>query len=193
MMRRKKSMKKSFLKLVVSAALLGGALAAQAGTDVDQWTVGAGLMWTQTDADRRVDDNYGFNYEFGYAMSEKWDVALNLFSGNHDDLAAGANWDREIKGATIDFDRVYNRSARVSPFVLIGFGIVDQSRAKIPYTNKEKEVTGKLGAGIVADLTAWSGGKLQLKGAVALRGAVGKGIIDGVATLNLQAAFGSGK
>ncbi len=48
-------------------------------------------MWTQTDTDRAVDDNYGFYYELGYALSEKWDVAINLFSGNHDDLVVGAN------------------------------------------------------------------------------------------------------
>ena len=35
-------MKKSLVRLAVSAALLGGAVTAQAGTDVGAWTVGAG-------------------------------------------------------------------------------------------------------------------------------------------------------
>lgn len=55
-------MNKPLLKLAVSTALLGSALATQAGTEVGQWTVGAGGMWTQTDTDRRVDDGYGFYY-----------------------------------------------------------------------------------------------------------------------------------
>src|SRR5262245_12400821 len=122
-------MNKPLVKLAVSAALLGSALAAQAGTDVGQWTVGAGAMWTETDSDRHLDDNYGFAYEVGYALSKKWDVNLNAFSGNHDDLAPGATWDHEIKGLTFDFDRVFDRDARVSPFILIGFGIVDQTHA----------------------------------------------------------------
>lgn len=181
-------MKKSLFELVVSAALLGVAVVASAGSDVGQWTVGAGVMWTQIDKDRGLDDNYGFNYEFGYAMNEEWDVTFNAFSGNHD--VKGASWDHELKGLTIDFDRVFNRNARVSPFLLIGFGVLDQTHQKVPLVNEDKEVAGKLGVGALADLTAWSGGKLQLKGEVLARGSVGKGIIDGVATLGLQVAFG---
>ncbi len=182
-------MKHTILRLAVSAALLGAAVA-HAGTDVGQWTVGAGGMWTETDADRNLDDHGGFYYELGYALSEKWDVNLNAFSGNHRDLTPGATWDHEIKGLTFDFDRVFDRNARVSPFILVGFGIVDQFHGNRTIDNQDKEVAAKLGVGVLADLVSWSGGKLQLKGDVAARGSVGRGIIDTVATLGFQVAFG---
>ncbi len=157
--------------------------------DVGQWTVGAGGMWTDTDIDRGLDDGFGFDYEIGYALSEKWDVNLNAFSGNHDDNAFGANWDHEIKGLTFDFNRVFDRDARISPFILIGFGIVDQTHATGELSNKDKEVAGKLGIGATADLLQFNSTKLQLKGTLAARGSVGRGIIDTVATLGLHARF----
>src|SRR5687768_11461605 len=101
-------MKNGVLKLAVSAALLGSAVPALSGTEVGQWTIGAGGMWTETDSDRTVDDGLGIYYALGYAMSEKWDVNLNGFSGNHDLLALPANTDREIKGLTLDFHRVFD-------------------------------------------------------------------------------------
>jgi hypothetical protein len=183
-------MMKCLSKIVVSAALLGTVLTAQAGTEVGRWTVGAGGMWTQTDPDRGVDDNYGFNYEFGYAVNEKWDAAVSLFSGNHED----AVWDREIKGLTLDFGRVFNRGARFSPFILAGFGLVDQFRPDFnqPLRRQDKEVVVKLGVGALADLTDLGSTKLQLKGALVARASAGRDIIDAVATLGLQVAFGAG-
>jgi OOP family OmpA-OmpF porin len=185
-------MNKGLVRLAVSTVLLGGAVATHAGTEVGQWTVGAGAMWTETDADRQLDDNYGFYYELGYALSERWDVNLNLFSGNHDDLTPGATWDREIKGLSIDFDRVFDRGERVSPFVLVGAGIVDQHRPDpvSPLNHQDKEVAFKLGVGVLGDVYSWGRNKLQLKGTVAGRPSIGRGIVDAVATLGLQMAFG---
>ena len=79
---------------------------------------------------------------------------LNAFSGNHDDLASGATWDHEIKGLTLDVTRVFKRDERVSPFILIGFGVVDQYRpADVdPFNSGDQEVAGKLGLGVLADL-----------------------------------------
>jgi len=185
-------MKQCFWKLMVPGLLLGGAVAAQAGTPVGSWSLGAGVIWTNTDADRQLDDHYGVDFEVGYALSEQWDVVFNAFSGKHDNLAAGATDTRKISGVTFDFDRIFNRGARVSPFLLFGVGVVDQQRGDIGRfgENQNKEVAGKLGVGVLADLGSWSGGKLQLKGDVLARGSVGRGIIDAVASLGLQVAFG---
>ncbi len=103
-----------------------------------------------------VDDSNGFYYEVGYAMSEKWDVYVNAFSGNHDDLAPGATWDREIKGLTFDFARFFNREARVSPFILVGAGLLDQHRPDpaFPLRKQDKEVAGKLGVACRLDLVS---------------------------------------
>src|SRR5690606_16578233 len=180
-------MNRSLLKLAISAAVLGSAAHAHAGAEVGQMTLGVAGMWTETDSDRRLDDAFGLSYSIGYVMSERWDFLLNGFSGNHDDLAPGATWDREIKGLTLDFARVFDRDSRISPFLLMGAGIVDQRRIDGP----DKEVVGKLGVGLTADLVEYSRSKLQLRGDVAARGSVGRGIIDTVATLGLQMAFGS--
>ena len=179
-------MNKSILKLAVSAALLGASVCAQAGAEVGQWTLGAGGMWTQTDADRGLDDGQGFYYSLGKAINEKWDFSLNGFSGNHDE--PGTTWDREIKGLTVDFARVFRRDSRLSPYLLFGAGALDQT------ASDGTEVAAKLGLGATADLINFRGGsKLQLKGDVAARGSVGRGIIDGVANLGLQLAFGGKK
>jgi OOP family OmpA-OmpF porin len=184
---REQEMKQSVLRLAVATALLAGSLQAQAGTEVGQWTIGAGSMWTGTDEDRRLGDDFGWNYSLGYALSENWDFNLNGFSGNHDDLTPGATWDREIKGLTMDFARVFGRENGFSPYILFGAGLVDQFRP----TAADKEVVGKLGIGATADLLETTNSKLQLKGDIAARGSVGRGIIDAVATLGLQWAFGS--
>lgn len=181
-------------KSVVCAVLVGGAVAAQAGTEVGRWTGGAGGMWTQTDSDRRVDDGFGFYYEAGYAMSEQWDLVIHAFSGNHDDLAPGATWDRELKGLMLDFNRVFNRSARFSPFILIGAGLLDQHRPdpNFPLRRQDKEISVKLGGGALAELADLGPTKLQLKGTLTARASIGRSIIDPVATIGLQVAFGSG-
>ncbi len=181
-------MKKYLLKLAVSTALLGGAAGAQAGTDVGQWTIGAGGMWTGTDKDRGLDNGFGIDYSIGTALSEKWDLGLNGFSGNHD--ITDGPYHHQIKGLTLDAARVFNRNARVSPYILFGAGVVDQFRPSRP----DKEVVAKLGVGLLGDLVEFdNGNKLQLKGDVGGRGSVGRGIIDVVATLGLQLAFGGEK
>jgi hypothetical protein len=187
-------MSKSLSKVVVGAVLLGSAVAAQAGTEVGRWTGGVGGMWTQTDTDRRVDDGFGFSYEAGYALNEQWDVTVHTFSGNHDDLAPGATWDRELKGLMLDFGRVFNRSARISPFILIGAGLLDQHRPDpdLPLRKQDKEIAVKLGGGALADLANVGPTKVQLKGTLAARSSVGRNIIDVVATLGVQVAFGGG-
>lgn len=185
-------MKKSLSMFAVSAAMLGSATIAQAGTEVGRWTAGAGVMYTLTDSTRNVDDNYGFDYELGYALNDNWDVNINLFSGNHDDLAPGATWDREIKGLTFDFDRVFSRSERVSPFLLIGAGLLDQHRPDPlhPLKHQDKEVALKLGGGLLADITDLGSTKLQFKGTVVARSSIGRKIVDYAATAGLQVAFG---
>jgi hypothetical protein len=185
-------MKKSLSMLAASVALLASAATTQAGTEAGRWTAGAGVMYTLTDSTRNLDDNYGFAYEFGYALNERWDVTLNLFSGNHDDLAPGATWDREIKGLAFDFDRVFNRSERVSPFLLIGAGLVDQHRPDpvSPLNHQDKEVALKLGGGVLADITDIGGTRLQFKGTAVARSSLGRKIVDFAATAGLQVAFG---
>lgn len=181
-------MKKSLLGLAVSAALLGAAGAAHAGTDVGQWTLGVGGILTETDGARDLKDNVGFNYSIGRAMSENWDLSLNGFSSNHD--VVGASWDHEIKGLTLDLHRVFNRSARISPFFTLGAGMLDQFRPGA----SDKEVVAKGGMGLLGDLVEFgNGNKLQLKTELALRYSATREHFDGIMTLGLQYAFGGAK
>ena len=104
-------MKGNVLKLAVAAALLGTAATAQAGTDVGQWTLGGGALWHSPDADRRLEDSVGFYADFGKALSEKWDLGVNLFQSNNDIWHAAG--DHEIKGATLDATRVFSRDQTI--------------------------------------------------------------------------------
>jgi len=181
-------MKKSLLTLVAFAAVLGAG-AANAGADVGQWTAGVGGLWTHTDSDRGLDDDFSFNLTGGYAMSEKWDFGLNMFAGNHD--ITGSVGKRTIKGVTFDFNRVFSRDARVSPYLLVGAGIIDQFRPGISVA--DKEVVAKFGGGAVADVLEFgSGNKLQIKMEAAARTSVGRHITDFTGSLGLQVAIGSG-
>ena len=119
-------MKKHGLKLAVAAALLGTAVAAQAGTDVGQWNLGAGALWHSPDSDRGLDDAVGYYGDLSKALSEKWDLGVNLFDSNHDIRRAVG--DHEIKGATLDATRVYNRDQKFSPFFTLGSETLPVSR-----------------------------------------------------------------
>jgi hypothetical protein len=180
--------KKSLLTLVAFAALLGAG-AANAGASVGQWTAGIGGLWTNTDSDRGLDDDASLYVTGGYAMSEKWDFGLNLFAGNHDII--GIAGERTIRGVTFDFNRVFSRDARLSPYLLIGAGIVDQFRPGLSVA--DKEVVAKFGGGAVADLLEFGGGsKLQVKVEAAARTSVGRHITDLLGSVGLQVAIGSG-
>ena len=180
-------MKKSLLTLAALVSVLGAG-AANAGTNVGQWTAGIGGLYTITDSDRGLDDGASFNLLGGYAMSEKWDFGLNLFAGNHDRI--GAAGESTIRGVTFDFNRVFSRDARLSPYLLVGAGIVDQFRAGLSVA--DKEVVAKFGGGAVADLLEFGGGhKLQVKAEAAARTSVGRQITDFTGSLALQVAFGT--
>jgi hypothetical protein len=181
-------MKKSLLTLVAFAAVLGAG-AANAGTTVGQWTAGLGGLWTNTDSDRGLDDGASFNLTGGYAMSEKWDFGLNLFAGNHDRI--GAAGESTIRGVTFDFNRVFSRDARLSPYILVGAGIIDQFRPGLSVA--DKEVVSKVGGGATADLFEFGGGhKVQVKAEAAVRTSIGRHITDITGSLGLQVAFGAG-
>jgi OOP family OmpA-OmpF porin len=178
-------MKRSLLTLAGCAALLGGPGAAQAGTDVGQWTLGAGGLWTGVDSDRDLDNAIGFYANFGRAMSERWDAGVSIFQSNHDNhLAPG---DREIKGFTFDASRVFNRDQRFSPFITMGMGMVDAAKPGKP----DNEVAAKLGIGALADLVTFSSGnKLQLRLDAGVRKSIGRPYVDVLAGLGLQLALG---
>ena len=181
-------MKKPLLTLAAFAALICAG-AAHAGADVGQWTVGAGGLWTNTDSDRGLDDGAVLGVSGGYAMSEKWDFSLSIFSGKLDNVGAAGK--RSLKGITFDFNRVYKRDQRISPYLLIGAGIIDQYRPGLSIA--DKEVVAKFGGGAVADLVTFGGGhKLQLKLEGAARTSIGRHITDFTGGLGLQVAFSAG-
>lgn len=181
-------MKKPLVMIAALAAVLGAG-AANAGTGVGQWTVGLGGLWANTDSDRGLDDGASLNLSGGYAMSEKWDFGLNLFVGNHD--RSGAVGESTIRGVTFDFNRVFSRDARLSPYLLVGAGIIDQFRPGLSVA--DKEVVAKFGGGATADLLEFGGGhKLQVRAEAAARTSVGRHITDITGSLALQVAFGAG-
>jgi len=180
-------MKKTLLTLAAFVVL--GAGTAQAGTNVGQWTAGLGGLFTSTDNDRGLDDGLSFNLSGGYAMTQNWDFGLNWFAGNHD--RKGTVGESTIRGVTFDFNRVFNRDARYTPYLVVGAGVIDQFRPGISVA--DKEVVAKFGGGAVADMFEFGGGhKLQVKAEAAARTSVGRQITDIIGSLGLQVAFGSG-
>ncbi len=120
-------------------------------------------------------------------MNENWDVGLNFFVGNYD--VVGVVNKRTIKGVTFDFDRIFKRDERISPFLEFGTGIVDQYRPGFGVARKE--VVAKFGGGVLADMyTFGNGNKLQAKFDAVARTSIGRQITDIVATLGVQLAIG---
>ncbi|MBK6672441.1 MAG: OmpA family protein [Proteobacteria bacterium] len=177
-------MKGNVLKLAVAAALLGTAATAQAGTDVGQWTLGGGALWHSPDADRRLEDSVGFYADFGKALSEKWDLGVNLFQSNNDIWHAAG--DHEIKGATLDATRVFSRDQKFSPFFTLGAGVVDAFKPG----QADKEVAVKAALGATVDFARYNSSKLQAKFQVGMRKSIDRPYSDLFAGLGLQLAFG---
>jgi hypothetical protein len=183
-------MKKTLLMIAAVAAVsLSGMGTAHAGTNVGQWSVGLGGLWTNTDTDRGLDDGASINLSGGYAATENWDFGLNLFAGNHD--RNGAVGESTIRGVTFDFNRVFNRGAGLSPYLLLGAGIIDQFRPGLGVA--DKEVVARVGGGSTVDLFEFGGGsKLQVRLEAAVRNSIGRQITDFTGSLGLQVAFGAG-
>ena len=111
------------VNVLISSALLGFGLSQSALGDAQDKDVYISPMAGVIDKSSRRDfeSEIGYQLGIGAALSERWNIEgyLNQY---HPDEGVGAQEQRQIG---FDFQRVFNRSGRISPYLLFGAGYME--------------------------------------------------------------------
>lgn len=154
---------KRFHALVLSAcmAALGGSVA-NAGSPAGSWYVAPELLGVWLDEDRVADDDMGFAFAIGRTLSRRFDAELSYANSSHDGLA-GTKLDLESLFLNVHW--VGYREARVSPYLKVGIGAIENDYRSI---DTENTLAWNYGVGVLADLARRpeAGTNLQLRGEV---------------------------
>ncbi len=179
------------LALAVAVTLLGSQAAL--ASEVGSLYVAPQIRGSWLDDARTSDDDAGFAFSVGRVISEKWNAELAGFTAEHD-LAAGQK--RKLDGFEVALARVFYREQRVSPFVRLGVGRLED---KPSVGAKDENAMLSLGLGVLATLggNADAGTRLQLRGELGARRQLGSSskpdddLTDYLAGIGLQYAWGA--
>ncbi len=180
-------MKKSFGLAMTAAVTLLGANAALAGNDVGSIYVAPMIQGVWLDDARNADDDAGFAFAFGKAVSEKWNVEIAAFNSEH---SAAANTKLKNSGFELVAQRVFYRDANVTPYMAVGLGRLE---SRVPNLLRETDFYVKYGVGVLADLAKRpdAGTNLQLRGEIAGRRVDSTSTpVDYIASIGLQYSWG---
>lgn len=127
-------------------ALTAASGLAHAADETGKWYVNpqAGYLWA--DSDRAVDDDYYYGLGVGKHVSPEWSVELNGITGNYDGVAGG---DLDITTFSVDALRVFRRAERISPFLSIGGGYINDDPS---IGSSEGSPLAQVGAGLLIDV-----------------------------------------
>lgn len=173
--------------------LLAFATASQAADETGKWYLNpqAGYLWA--DDDRFVDDDYYYGLGLGKHISPEWSLELNGITGQYDPTIAGDSID--ISAFSLDALRVFRRAERVSPFLRLGAGYVDD---EFVTGESHGSALAQIGGGLLIDLMENSSRSfvLQLRPEVLARWdfvdqAATKDVLDYMAGIGVQFAFGA--
>jgi OOP family OmpA-OmpF porin len=151
--------RKAITATALGAALLLGHAVAQAAEEVGQAYVKGMGSYISADSDRHVDDNVaGGLVGFGYALSEHFNLEfdfqrLNLDGDGTFTIDGGESFspypDQDQSAISVNLLNVYNRSGRVSPFILAGLGVVNTDSGG----SDNDDLQAQLGVGLLAALS----------------------------------------
>ncbi|NJD31780.1 MAG: porin family protein, partial [Gammaproteobacteria bacterium] len=155
-------MKKSLvLASALGLAVLSAAPARAADThpwndEVGQWYVMPFIGYTWVDSNRLLDDDIHWGGALGKNLSDEWSAQLMGYAGNFNNNGQKkaewkwpASYDGSLSGVSLDLMRVFNRSSRLSPYVLGGLGYQYDNYDGV---KGEANVTASLGLGLAYDL-----------------------------------------
>lgn len=136
----------------VFCALTAAGGLAQAADETGKWYLNpqAGYLWA--DSDRGVDDDYYYGLGVGKHVSPEWSVELNGLTGSYDGVIAG---ELDITAFSVDALRVFKRASRVSPFLSIGAGYINDDPSS---GSSEGSPLAQVGAGLLIDVAENSTG-----------------------------------
>ena len=178
---------------MVFGMLLLAAMTTQAADETGKWYLNpqAGYVWM--DDDRFVDDDYYYGLGVGRSVSQNWNVEFNGITGKYDPTIAGDSVD--INAFSLDALWVFRRAERVSPFLRLGGGYIDD---ELVTGNSHGSALAQVGGGLLIDLVENSSHSfvLQLRPEVLARwdfiDADGtKDLLDYMAGIGLQFSFGA--
>jgi OmpA-OmpF porin, OOP family len=182
-----------FCALAVPVAAIASD-ADQAGNEVGRWYVTPQVGGISVDNDRLVQDkDWLYGLGIGKHVSEALSVELNL---NGAQIGGGpARGDLSLYGASIDLLGVMNRAGKVSPYVSVGTGVLQNERS--PGSNAT-DFMAQAGVGVLLDVWESADGsssfslRPDLKARWDDAGADGH-LRDYIATLGFQYAFGAAR
>lgn len=128
--------RKAIATTVLGASLLLGHAVAQAAEEVGQAYLKGMGTYIFADEDRHVDDALaGGLVGFGYALSDNWNLEVDFqkldLDGKGSFLDGGEGGstspypDQEQTAINVNLLNLYNRSGTISPFLLLGLGVVN--------------------------------------------------------------------
>ncbi|MBT8098100.1 MAG: OmpA family protein [Gammaproteobacteria bacterium] len=134
-----------FFVCVIAMAMSMAAGNAFADAEAGQGYFSVMGSYVDDDKDRNVDEGPGLQIGFGKALNEKWNVEALYYTSRADTIAG--EW--KFQGFGLDFQRVFMRSERFSPYIHAGFGSM---QAKAPGSRADNGGMVSAGLGFYINL-----------------------------------------
>jgi OOP family OmpA-OmpF porin len=103
------------------------------------------LSFIDANSERLYDNDRGISLDVGGAISEKWNFEVGLRKLTPEGIGAQDQTELDF-----DFQRVFRRTARFSPYVLFGVGVIDAELDALPVDDSSASYS--IGAGFTADI-----------------------------------------
>jgi OmpA-OmpF porin, OOP family len=145
-------MKESLMKRYVCCALLLTApLLAAADDEVGHWYVDPQIGLIGTDSLRHTNDGFLYGVGFGYNLSEQWSAELNL-NGTQRLSDSRDTGHLNLYGGSLDVLRVFDRPAKVAPYISLGVGAVRDSASAASSASSSTDFMAQAGVGLFVKL-----------------------------------------
>jgi OOP family OmpA-OmpF porin len=134
-----------FSKAMVAALSLVAMQSAWSDAQEGEFYISPMVSYIDENGEKLYNSDRGVSLDVGRALNERWNFEVGL--RRLDPEGIGAQVQKEID---FDFQRVFRRSQRFSPYVLLGLGAIDAELRNSPLT--DSSISYAVGAGFYADI-----------------------------------------
>jgi OOP family OmpA-OmpF porin len=185
-------------RYVWCALLLAAPLLAAADDEVGHWYFDPQIGVIGTDGLRHTNDGFLYGVGFGNNLSEQWSAELNLNGTQKlsDSRDAG---NLTLYGGSLDILRVFERPARVAPYISLGIGAVRDSASVASTAPSSTDFMAQAGVGLFiklwenADASQSFGLRPDFKARWDDTSGSSAHPVDFLASLGFQFSFGPGR
>jgi OOP family OmpA-OmpF porin len=142
---------RSMKQYVWCALLLTAPLLAAADDEVGHWYVNPQIGLIDTDGLRHTNDGLLYGLGFGNNLSEQWSAELNL-NGTQQLSDSRDPGHLNLYGGSLDILRVFDRPAKVAPYISLGIGAVRDSAGAGSVATSSTDFMAQAGAGLFVKL-----------------------------------------